>query len=349
MRRRHVLLPLIAALALSLASCGSSTSPKASRSVSGSWSGTSQGLTLNLVLAEGTGVEIDGRGFVKGDEWMRTGVDGGFAVGDLVAADARCTAGWYVVDLSPNEALVLQMADLNKGQPAQRAQRPGWEFLWTFALRPDGDGATRLLVRERVGFANTAVRLLFAPVGVVSFVMTRRMLLGVKTRVEAARGRARAPGRRPPRRIARTALRLPLRLYRWHLGRLLGGRFVLLEHRGRRTGTLHHTVLEVVDHDETFTRVVVCAGWGEQADWYRNVIAHRDVCFETAGVRRSGTARRLDRADAVTVLERYGRAHPRALRLLARRFLPDVPATGGAAAVAEQMAAVLPVVELTAA
>lgn len=34
---------------------------------------------------EGTGVEIDERGFVKVDEWCRTGVDGVFAVGDLIA------------------------------------------------------------------------------------------------------------------------------------------------------------------------------------------------------------------------------------------------------------------------
>ncbi len=37
------------------------------------------------LLGEGTGVEVDDRGFVRVDEWMRTGVDGVFAVGDLVA------------------------------------------------------------------------------------------------------------------------------------------------------------------------------------------------------------------------------------------------------------------------
>lgn len=106
------------------------------------------------------------------------------AVGDLVAADARRTAGWYVVELLPNDALVLQMADLRAGRPARRAGRPGWEFLWTFAVRPDGRGGSRLLVRERVGFANRLVALAFAPVGLVSFVMTRKMLLGIKARAE---------------------------------------------------------------------------------------------------------------------------------------------------------------------
>ena len=37
------------------------------------------------LLAQDTGVELDERGYVKVDEWMRTGADGVFAVGDLVA------------------------------------------------------------------------------------------------------------------------------------------------------------------------------------------------------------------------------------------------------------------------
>ncbi len=37
------------------------------------------------LLAEGTGVRVDERGFVAVDEWMRTGVDGVYAIGDLVA------------------------------------------------------------------------------------------------------------------------------------------------------------------------------------------------------------------------------------------------------------------------
>ncbi|HLX87402.1 MAG TPA: FAD-dependent oxidoreductase, partial [Acidimicrobiales bacterium] len=36
------------------------------------------------LLAAGTGVEVDARGFVVVDEYMRTGADGVFAVGDLV-------------------------------------------------------------------------------------------------------------------------------------------------------------------------------------------------------------------------------------------------------------------------
>ncbi|MST33744.1 hypothetical protein GHK86_13590, partial [Acidimicrobiaceae bacterium USS-CC1] len=116
------------------------------------------------------------------------------AVGDLVAADARRRGGWYVVDLRPAELLALQVADLRRGRPTSRADRPGWEFLWTFALRPTPDGTTRLVVRERVAVGRRPLRLLLTPVGIVSFVMTRRMLLGLAARAEAAHRGAGARG-----------------------------------------------------------------------------------------------------------------------------------------------------------
>jgi hypothetical protein len=111
-------------------------------------------------------------------EWQR------LAVGDVIAATRSRAGGWYVMRLEPDETMVLQVADLEAGRPLDRDQA-GWEFQWTFALLPLSDGVTRLLVRERVAFGSWVARALMAPFGAVSFVMTRRMLLGVKSRVEA--------------------------------------------------------------------------------------------------------------------------------------------------------------------
>lgn len=108
-------------------------------------------------------------------------------VGDLVYADARGQAGWYVMDVRPNDSLVLKVGDVTLGRPCDRQEGAGWEFSWTFAVREGPDGKCRLLVRERVGFRNGLVRLLMAPVGTVSFVMTRKMLRGVKARAEGQR------------------------------------------------------------------------------------------------------------------------------------------------------------------
>ena len=107
-------------------------------------------------------------------------------VGDLVHADARGRGGWYVMDVRPDDVLVLKMGDMKLGRPAERHEGIGWEFLWTFAVREEANGSTRLVVRERVGFANSRVKLLLTPLGPVGFVMTRRMLAGVKSRAESA-------------------------------------------------------------------------------------------------------------------------------------------------------------------
>ncbi len=108
------------------------------------------------------------------------------AVGDLVYGDRARTGGWYVVELRPKETLVLKVANLAAGRPLRRDEQLKWEFLWTFALRAGAGGGTRLLVRERVAFDSRLTKALMAPVGIVSFVMTRGMMLGIRSRVEGA-------------------------------------------------------------------------------------------------------------------------------------------------------------------
>jgi hypothetical protein len=105
-------------------------------------------------------------------------------VGDLVYANRARTGGWLVVQAARPEVLVMKVADVGERQPIRRDEGPGWEFQWTFALRPVDGGRTRLIVRERVAFGRRATRWLMAPLGPVSFVMTRKMLKGIKRRAE---------------------------------------------------------------------------------------------------------------------------------------------------------------------
>jgi deazaflavin-dependent oxidoreductase (nitroreductase family) len=62
-------------------------------------------------------------------------------------------------------------------------------------------------------------------------------------------------------------------LYRWHAGWLLGHRFLLLRHTGRRSGTEYRTVLEVMHYDPASGAAICMSGWGTGADWYRNIMA----------------------------------------------------------------------------
>ena len=69
-------------------------------------------------------------------------------------------------------------------------------------------------------------------------------------------------GRSRPTGALRLAFRLPIYLYRLGLGQLLGHRFMLLTHRGRRSGRVYQTALEVVRYDPSLRETVVASGWG---------------------------------------------------------------------------------------
>ena len=81
----------------------------------------------------------------------------------------------------------------------------------------------------------------------------------------------RQPG--PPTGVLRALLGLPVHLYHARLGVLLGHRFLLLVHTGRKTGLHRETVLEVVRYDPVTRESVVAAGWGRRTGWLHNVEA----------------------------------------------------------------------------
>lgn len=110
---------------------------------------------------------------------------------------------------------------------------------------------------------------------------------------------------RVPGRHLRRILTAPARLYDWRLGWLLGHRFLRLTHTGRRTGRVYHTVLEVVGTDPAADEVVVMAGLGTRADWYRNITA-RPALEIAIGRRRFVPAHRvLGDTEAAMVLAAY--------------------------------------------
>jgi hypothetical protein len=66
---------------------------------------------------------------------------------------------------------------------------------------------------------------------------------------------------------ARKLLRAPARLYHWNLGWLLGRRFLLLTHVGRRSGRRYDTVLEVIARHSADDEFMVLAALGRSAQW----------------------------------------------------------------------------------
>ncbi|WP_324649906.1 SRPBCC family protein [Georgenia sp. H159] len=88
-----------------------------------------------------------------------------------------------VVLAEPGHALVLH-GDPESGSRTAEIGMP-FGFTWAFVLRPGPRGTTRLLVRERYTYVRPWARPLVELVQVASFVMTERMLRGIRDRAEA--------------------------------------------------------------------------------------------------------------------------------------------------------------------
>ncbi len=110
-----------------------------------------------------------------------------------------------------------------------------------------------------------------------------------------------------PKCVSRFFYRLPIYIYRIGLGRLMGSRFLLLEHTGRKSGELRRNVLELVRWGEAARTYYVVSAWGEKADWLRNVRANLAVTIKVAGARYSAKAIPLNRDESRRELLDHGR------------------------------------------
>jgi deazaflavin-dependent oxidoreductase (nitroreductase family) len=98
-------------------------------------------------------------------------------------------------------------------------------------------------------------------------------------------------------------------LYRWKCGWLLGHRFLLLIHVGRRTGLRRQTVLEVLEYREEGLEAVVMSAFGRAADWLRNIEATPNPEVIIGSRRFIAAYRILDEEEAVRVITGYEQRH----------------------------------------
>jgi deazaflavin-dependent oxidoreductase (nitroreductase family) len=127
----------------------------------------------------------------------------------------------------------------------------------------------------------------------------------------------------PPRQALRFGLRLPLWLYRLRLGWLLGNRFLMLTHRGRKSGQTRHTVIEVVRFDKETDTYYAVSGWGKRADWYQNIHAYPEVVINVGRRELKVHATDIPLPEAISILDEYTRRHPLAFKELTRLFLGE--------------------------
>ena len=104
------------------------------------------------------------------------------AVGDRIPVGQG--PSWPVAVVEPCRALVLDMRNMG-----------GLDWVWQFGLNPVDETRTRLVSRSRVRAQTIWARSLTHAIEPAGFLMTRRMLLGLKERAESMQ----VPGMDDPR------------------------------------------------------------------------------------------------------------------------------------------------------
>lgn len=121
---------------------------------------------------------------------------------------------------------------------------------------------------------------------------------------------------RPPSGLKRWLLRVPITLYRLGLGGLLGDRFVLINHVGRKSGQPRQTVVEVAGHDLQSDTYYVASGWGYASQWYRNLMAHPEATIQIGNHTSAVHAENLPPEAGAQVIIEYRCKHPFAAKEL---------------------------------
>lgn len=123
-----------------------------------------------------------------------------------------------------------------------------------------------------------------------------------------------------PKGLLKWFFLVPRYLYRWHLGWLLGPHCLMITHIGRKTGRKRQTVVEAVNYDPKTQSCFAVAGYGEQTDWYRNILVHPPLEIQVGNKRYVPQMRLLSSEELLTLLQKYENRHPHGFRILMRRL-----------------------------
>ena len=108
---------------------------------------------------------------------------------------------------------------------------------------------------------------------------------------------------------------------RWMLQALSPATVIVLVHRGRKSGRLYKTPIEILHDDDERDEVVVSPMWGRRSDWYRNVVAGGLVEVHVRGEERHVEWRELDEDERRAAINAYREAHPLYSRIILRTLV----------------------------
>ena len=128
---------------------------------------------------------------------------------------------------------------------------------------------------------------------------------------------AHKPGNQKPPAFLLPLMKMPLILYRLGLGWMLGKRFMLLTHVGRRSGKVYRTVLAVLKYDETTHEILAVSPWSA-SNWYRNIQATPALEVQTGSTRYAPVQRNLTPEEIASLFIEYRHQRPVFSQIIAR-------------------------------
>jgi deazaflavin-dependent oxidoreductase (nitroreductase family) len=133
-------------------------------------------------------------------------------------------------------------------------------------------------------------------------------------------------GKSPAARLLGRTLRMPSVLdrkgTRWLLQALSPAPVIVLVHRGRRSGRVFKTPVEILVEDPERDELVVAPMWGRDSDWYRNVVAGGLIEVHVRGEEQQVEWRELDDAsERRAAMDAYREAHPMYSRIIVRMLV----------------------------
>jgi deazaflavin-dependent oxidoreductase (nitroreductase family) len=108
---------------------------------------------------------------------------------------------------------------------------------------------------------------------------------------------------------------------RWMLQALSPATVIVLVHRGRKSGRLYKTPIEILIEDPERGEIIVSPMWGRDSDWYRNVVAGGLVEVHVRGEERRVEWRELDEAERRAAIKAYRESHPLYSRMILRMLV----------------------------
>jgi deazaflavin-dependent oxidoreductase (nitroreductase family) len=105
---------------------------------------------------------------------------------------------------------------------------------------------------------------------------------------------------------------------RWMLQALSPAPLIVLVHRGRKSGRVYKTPVQIVAEDLERTEIVISPLWGRDSDWYRNVVAGGLVEVHFRGQAWQVEWQELGEAERRAAMDAYRAVHPIHSRMILR-------------------------------